>query len=454
MMKRIKQYMFMVIVAFFSISCSNFLDLKPDQKMAIPESLEHCELLLNDYTTMNTGYPTLGEIANDDYFLKTADWLSLSEFEEKQSYIWALDMINLNNQWQNSYKVVYLSNQILDVVRKQDPNLDAQKYSNVLGAAHFFRAFAFHQVATTFTLPYRESTAAQEMGIPLRLKPEMDYKSVRTSLKESYDQIISDYKVAIANLPISVALKGRPQKGTAYAGLARVYLEIQDYAQAYLYADSCLQLQYELLNYKELNASAGFPIARFNKEVLFPATGLYTPILSQYVARVDSNLYLEYGLHDYRKGLFFQPNDTDLGTYGFKGSYNNSDAQPFVGLTTSEVYLIRAESAVRIGKVNQALSDINMLLKNRIDANYFTAIVETNPERLLRIILAERRKELIFRGQRWSDLKRLNQDERFKKTLVRVIDGKEYRLEPNSLKYAHLIPELVISESGMPQNKR
>jgi len=445
----------LIIVALLSFSsCSKFLDLKPDQKMAVPKSLEHCELLLNDYSTMNTGYPTLGEIANDNYFLRTSDWFSLSEFEEQQTYIWSTDMINLNSQWQNPYKTVYLSNQILDVVRKLDPNQYPQKYSNVLGAAHFFRAFAFHQVATTFTMPYRESTAAQEMGIPLRLKPEMDYKSVRATLKESYDQIISDYKVAIAHLPKSEVLKGRPHKATAYAGLARVYLEIQDYAKAYLYGDSCLQLQHELLNYKELNASASFPMARFNKEVLFPATGLYTPILSQYIARVDSNLYLEYGLHDYRKKLFFQPNDTDLGTYGFKGSYDNSDAQPFVGLTNSEVYLIRAESAVRTGKVNQSLLDINMLLKNRIDANHFTAIVETNPERLLRIILAERRKELIFRGQRWSDLKRLNQDDRFKKTLVRVIDGKEYRLEPNSLKYAHLIPELVISESGMSQNKR
>ena len=117
-------------------------------------------------------------------------------------------------------------------------------------------------------------------------------------------------------------------------------------------------------------------------------------------------------------------------------------------------YLIRAESAARAGEVNQALSDINMLLKNRIDPNYFTPVVENDPDKLLRIILAERRKELIFRGQRWSDLKRLNQDERFKKTLVRVIDGEEYRLEPNSLKYAHLIPDLVISESGMTQNKR
>ncbi|AIM38117.1 hypothetical protein KO02_16600 [Sphingobacterium sp. ML3W] len=453
-MKRILLKTILGIAVLISSSCSGFLDLKPDQKMVVPKSLEHCELLLNDYTAMNTGYPTLGEVANDDYFLNASDWSAMSEFEDQQTYIWAIDMVILNNQWQNPYKVVYLSNQILDVLSKLGPSQDMQKYNKVLGAAHFFRAFAFHQVATTFTMPYRESTVAEEMGIPLRLSPDMDYKSVRANLKESFVQIISDYKMAIAHLPKTETLKGRPHKAASYAGLARVYLDMQDYKQAYAYADSCLQVQQELLNYKELNQTASYPIDRFNKEVLFPAIGMYTPLLSHYQARIDTNLYEEYSEYDYRKNIFFQPNVNEVDNFGFKGSYDNSDAQPFVGLTTSEVYLIRAESAARTGKVPQALADVNTLLKNRIDVDYFIPITETDPDKLLRIILKERRKELIFRGQRWSDLKRLNQDDRFKKTLVRVIDGKEFRLEPNSLKYAHLIPDLVISESGMLQNKR
>ncbi|MDH5826298.1 RagB/SusD family nutrient uptake outer membrane protein [Sphingobacterium faecium] len=453
-MKRILLNRILGIAVLINSSCSDFLNLKPDQKMAVPKSLEHCELLLNDYTAMNTSYPTLGEVANDDYFLNASDWSALAEYEDQQTYIWAVDMIILNNQWQNPYKVVYLSNQVLEVLSKLDPSQDVQKYSKVSGAAHFFRAFAFHQVATTFTLPYRESSAAQEMGIPLRLSPDMDYKSVRATQKESYMQIISDYKLAISHLPKTEILKGRPHKAAAYAGLARVYLDMQDYKQAYAFADSCLQLQKELLNYKDLNQTASYPINRFNKEVLFPAIGMYTPMLSHYQARIDTTLFNEFGEHDYRKKVYFQPNVNDGDNYGFKGSYDNSDAQPFVGLTTSEVYLIRAESAVRTGKVVQALVDINRLLKNRIDVDYFTPITETDPEKLLLFILKERRKELIFRGQRWSDLKRLNQDDRFKKTLVRVIDGKEYRLEPNSLKYSHLIPDLVISESGIPQNKR
>ncbi|MNL77641.1 hypothetical protein D3C87_2038720 [compost metagenome] len=70
------------------------------------------------------------------------------------------------------------------------------------------------------------------------------------------------------------------------------------------------------------------------------------------------------------------------------------------------------------------------------------------------LILEQRRKELIFRGRRWADLKRLNKEPRFAKKIVRVLDGETYSLEPNSLKYAIKIPQIVIEQSGITQNIR
>ncbi|MCY4779073.1 RagB/SusD family nutrient uptake outer membrane protein [Sphingobacterium sp. UT-1RO-CII-1] len=443
-----------LFIMLLNSACSGYLDLKPDQKMAVPTTLEHCELLLNDYSAMNTGYPTLGEIAADDYYLNTKDWKSLSNYDEQQTYNWSLAYMTLNTHWQNPYKTVYLSNQVLAILETLDRNMDKDKFQKILGAAHFFRAFAFHQVAAVFTMPYRADTAPSEMGIPLRLKPDLDYKSTRSTLFETYDQIVTDYKNAIRYLPIVESLKGRPAKAAAYAGLARLYLDMQDYERAYAYADSALNLKADLLNYKDLNTSASFPIVRFNKEVLFPAVSIFSSPLNQSLARIDSDLYQSYDNSDYRKAAYFKHNASDAGTYGFKGSYDNSATTPFIGLTTSELYLIRAECAVRKNKVNQALNDLNTLLEHRIDPSFFVAISETNPEKLLATVLRERRKELVFRGRRWSDLRRLNQDERFKTTLTRTIDGEVYTLEPNGLKYAHLIPELVIAESGINQNKR
>lgn len=447
-------YFYIIVLLLVSTSCSEFLDMKPDQKMAVPKTLEHCDLLLNDYSTMNMGYPSLGEIASDDYFLRSEDWNSIYSYDEQQTYIWQAKVMTLSTQWQNPYRVVYISNQILEVLRDINRNTDRPSYDRIRGGAHFYRAFAFHQLASVFTLPYQEGTAELELGIPLRLDPAIDYKSVRASLKDTYRQIIADYESAIANLPVVEPFIGRPGKAAAYAGLARVYLDMQDYVRAYNYADSSLQLHSQLIDFKDLDSYNYAPIPRFNQEVLFPSVSVYSSQLGQTLARVDSGLYNSYELQDYRRAVFFQQNDFDADTYFFKGSYDNTDAYAFVGLTTAEVFLIRAESAARTGKIDEALFSINALARMRYRSDSFVPYIERNPDRLLSLILGERRKELVFRGLRWTDLKRLNLDSRFRMPLVRLIDGVEYRLEPNSLHYGHLIPDLVITESGISQNKR
>lgn len=435
-------------IAWIAVGCSDFLELKPDQKMAIPNTLNHADLLLNDYSTMNMGYPSLGQVACDDYYLNTEGWNALPDEDEKAAYSWSDQTMMMNTQWQN------VANQVLEILDKVERNAEPTRYAHMLGGAYFFRAFAFHQVASVYTEPYQPAAADQQMGIPLRLSPALDYKSVRSTLQATYDQIIGDYKKALMNLPMTDPRNGRPHKAAAYAGLARVYLDMQDYEKAYRYADSCLMIRNDLLNYQELDTELRLPFARFNKEVLFAATMVFTNALGPYYARISPELFAEYGEADLRKKLFFEENESDAGTYAFKGSYDNSTGAPFVGLTSSEIYLIRAESAARIGKIEQALIDVNQLLKNRVSNSAFIPIAEIDPQRLLSIIIRERRKELVFRGARWNDLRRLNQEESFKTTLNRTLDGKTYTLEPNSLKYALLIPDLVITESGMPQNKR
>jgi tetratricopeptide (TPR) repeat protein len=451
-----KIHNFSVGIAFllaFS-SCSDFLEEKPDIKMVVPKSLDDAEFLLNDYTTMNTAYPVYGEWSTDQYDVSSETFDGVMNLDQRNAYTWTDQPYNDVLQWQRPYKVVYNANQALDIISKLGAESATEKAKNIVGIAHFFRAFAFQQVVEVFAAAYQQQTASAEMGIPLRLDPAIDVPSTRASLKQSYEQIVSDYKMAAGRLPLNEAIKGRPFRASAYAGLARAYLYMGDYQQAYQYADSSLQTHRELMDFNTLKATDNLPIPKFNVEVLFAAVSANAGPMSLNNGLVDSVLYKSYRSNDLRKGIFFKKNSYPENSYGFKGNYDKANNNLFVGLTTSEMYLIKAESAVRIGKISEALLAVNTLLQKRQDKNNYIPITETNPDILLPLLLQERQKELLFRGRRWSDLKRLNLDSRFQKNLIKIVKGVTYTLPHDSRKYAFRLPEPVVSVGKIPQNNR
>lgn len=435
-------------------ACSDFLDRKPDIKLLVPKTLEDADLLLNDYSTMNNNYPTIGEIGVDDYYLTQQRWNAVSNYDQRMAYVWADEPYSDIVQWQRPYKVVYIANQVLDIMNQVDEKKDLDAYRRVKGGAHFYRAFAFHQLVAIYAPAYTSLTAGRELGIPLRLSPDVDQKSVRPSLADTYKQMISDLKIAVANLSPVEVVKGRPHKASAYAALSRVYLDMGHFEEAYRYADSCLGLRPELLDFNKLSLSTNFPMQRFNIEVLFPALATGAAPMGATVALIDTMLYNSYSNDDLRKKAFFKPNNNPVNSQYYKGSYDQSNSL-FFGVTTSEMYLVKAETACRIGKLSEAREAINKLLRARWDKNVvYPTISESDGDRLLRIILDERRRELVFRGRRWADLKRLNLDSRFQTTLKRVLGDKTYTLPPNDLRYAYRISETVLELSGIQQNKR
>lgn len=121
--------------------------------------------------------------------------------------------------------------------------------------------------------------------------------------------------------------------------------------------------------------------------------------------------------------------------------------------------MIRAECKARAEDVGGAMSDLNTLMRNRWDKNVtYVPFVAVNALDALKQVLNERRKELVFRGLRFADLRRLNSDSRFATTLTRklTIGGLEqtYSLPPNDPRYTLLIPELVMQSTNMIQNPR
>lgn len=185
-------------------------------------------------------------------------------------------------------------------------------YDNARGSALFFRSWSFYQLAQAFAPLHNKATAATDLGIPLRLSADVNTPSIRASLEATYKQVLGDLKASVALLPVTPAFKTRLSKPAAYALLARVYLSMQDYPDAGLYADSCLALYHTLLDYNMLDASSNIPVPRFNEEMLFASLVQDPPNNELYRAslvRIDTALYASYDDNDLRKTLFFRPRD-------------------------------------------------------------------------------------------------------------------------------------------------
>ncbi|WP_177181211.1 RagB/SusD family nutrient uptake outer membrane protein [Parapedobacter koreensis] len=449
-----KHIIAIAIAAIFLLSsCENYLAMKPDKALAVPNGLSDMQALLDATRFLNESRPAAHMIASDNLYIEDADWNALYDVTSKNAYTWQRDVFNDfdTNDWTNTYAALLHTNVIIDGIGRVDRTLvNGMEWDAVKGGALFHRAMAFYELAQLFAKPYDASAAETDLGVVLRLEPAIDQPSVRASLQQTYQQIVGDLKGAVPLLPIHTEYVTRPSKLAALGLLARTYLVMGEYGQALEYANEFLGLNSELMDFNTKDVSLANPIEQFNEEVVYHSTAFGWPGLSYPSAKVDTLLYRSYADNDLRKTLFFEPHASD--DIEFRGSYNGARGL-FTGIATDELYLIRAECRARLGQWKEAMEDLNELLEKRYIEGSFIDFDAADAEEALNIVLQERRKELIFRGLRWTDLRRLNNDPRFAVEIMRTVNGQAYRLSPDNGGYIFPIPLKVIESSGIPQNK-
>lgn len=444
-----------LLILFCITGCKKYLDQKPNQSLAIPGTLTDLQSLIDNVTVLR-GSSGSAEVSADDYYLPYSEWQSRSGFL-KRMYVWENDSLfqaGTNNDWSSTYNKIYITNIVLDHIDKiKRVTGDEAEWKNTKGCALFLRSYFFAQMASIFANAYDPSTAATDLGIVLRLNSDLNELSERSTLQQTYDRIINDLKEAAQLLPVTPLHKSRPSKPAALALLARTYLSMRDYDAALASANDCLQQYSTLIDYNDLDMQSESPIPSFNNEVIFGISIAPQPLSSSKI-RIDSLLYDSYHDDDLRKAVFFKSAGPHEFTY--KGSYDgtNFGGAWFCGLATDEVYLIRAECLARKGRIADAMQDLDLLMRKRWrNAVTYPAFTASNVNEAVDKVLAERRKELIYRGTRWMDIKRLNKEGR-DIYLARILNGNLYILAPNDPRYALPIPEDVIAISGMPQNPR
>jgi len=455
-----KQSLFLYTLACCLVlfSCKKYLDEKPNKSLQTPTTIDAVQGILDYFPYMNRQCEQSSEIASDNYYLTDSLFGALSADRMRNAYLWKQHIFNGTHpdDWQNEYTVVYNANVVLESLEDIGrTSVNASAWDNCKGQALVFRAKAFYEIAQVWAKAYNPATAGADLGIPLRLASDFNIPSRRSTIKETYEQIINDLTAAIPLLPDKPVFVFRPSRPAAYALLARTYLVMGNYIEADHYANLALAIQNTLVDYNTLNPSLRYPFSPIQytnpEDVMHSRSIGVSTNLSPSFGRIDSLLYRSYAVNDLRKVVFFKENTA--GGYSFSGNYSGTiSSTNYNGIATDELYLISAECKARLGDAKSAIDLLNKLLVTRWKKGTFVPFAASDPASALQLILTERRKELVYRCTRFSDIKRLNRDGA-NIILQRVIGGVKYMLSPNDSRYALPIPDEVITASGMQQNE-
>lgn len=459
-----KIYIFLSII-WCLLGCTKKLDLKPSSNLVLPTTIQDFENLLDNSQIMNK---TTGLIhaSADEYDIPTLQvYESLSEPLTKATYIWQAEIFQGKTKvqdWTVPYSQIFICNSILDILAKQNTAGDAER-QRIKGWALFCRAYAFYSLASTFAKAYDNGTANIDAGIPLKLTSSVTEIVPRSSVQQTYDQIIKDAIESSDLLQLEIPLdkRNRPSKVAAFALLARVYLSMRKYDEAEHYADKSLSIFDELADYNTLPIfPRGSSFSINSDETIYFSYNYESDYREFFVgthSTIDKDLVSLYSPNDLRFPIYMRLSTN--GNFIIKGINTLVSTNPFTGLANDEIYLIKAECLARSGKSSDAMHVLDQLLVKRWNPNatsppkpYENQTAVTSEIALDRVLL-ERRKSLIFRNIRWTDLKRLNLEGR-NIVLTRKLGDNVYTLEPNSPRYVLPIPDDEIALSGISQNIR
>lgn len=465
------KYKFFGLLLLMTGCGEQFLDYKPSKNQRVPTSIEDYQAILDNPN--NNGMPMnvlsshyLGIVGSGEYHIEDAFYNSIPSGAtysyQKNAYVWSKDVYlggeggtTNPTDYDMAYQRILYCNIVLDGVDKiSKGEHDVIALAQLKGDALFRRSLDFYNLAQLYCEVYDESTKNVAMGIPLRLSSSIDEHKGRGTLAQTYDRIVGDLLDALALLPDMPLNVFRPSKVATYTLLSRVYMQMGNYDKALQALDAALKIKADLMDFNKLSVGNNYRFPLYgigNEEVIFTNTTNYNVGVDESRVTVNAQLLNLFSESDMRKKAYFFK-DSKNKTLFYGSYYGNRNL--FTGLATNELYISMAECMVRSDRTEEALDWLNRLLSNRMEAKSFEPIAVKNKTQLLNIILQERRKELLLRGLRWEDMRRLNKEGEFLTTLRRVVNGEEYVLEPKSKNWVWPLPLEAVQLGALEQNVR
>src|SRR5690606_3619238 len=155
--------------------------------------------IINNDNKMNTGtLHFLMNIGADEYYLTESDWSQLTDNYQRNGALWLKDIYGGSQcvGWNNAYQKILYANVVLEglnTIPRETTNVEI--WDNVYGSALFYRGWTFYQLAQVFCEDYATENLSLP-GIPLKLSSDIDHAIKRSTIGETYQQIISDLRTA------------------------------------------------------------------------------------------------------------------------------------------------------------------------------------------------------------------------------------------------------------------
>jgi hypothetical protein len=427
----------LVMLVAFSSCKKEFTDLKPYNALPLPDAL-NSEAGLN--TAVNGMYASLrsanlygrtlplkGDLMADNLYIKASNSGRYLDFND-----YNINVANANAQgvWQSAYIAIKNANTVINSTLPSNTNINQFK-----GEAYAVRALMHFELVRNFAKPYTVDPTA--LGIPIVTSFDQNNLPTRNTVQEVYTQILSDLTQALGLLTFNVnstmTISGtgtaRPlntsyfTKYAARALQAKVYMHMGDWANAKTAALDVVQnsgitlvTNAAYVNYWKT------PTPRTDKvETLFEVTSdavdnngfnslsYFFDIAGYGDALVTNEFYGQFSATDVRRQLINPVVSGGFTVYyvnKYQNSSNASERDDQKILRFADVLLILAEAYARTNDEPNALLRLNQVAKN---ADPSFAGYSSTGAQLINDILAERRKELAFEGDRFFDLTRTNQ---------------------------------------------
>jgi hypothetical protein len=320
--------------------------------------------------------------------------------------------------WYYYYRTINNVNRILANI---DAATGTQDEKDVIkGQALALRAYSYFYLINFFQQTYKGNET--KPGVPLYTEPTTEGKP-RGTVQEVYTQIVQDLKDAETLLTgKATGHKSHISAATAQGIMARVALQMEDYATAAEYAKKARGTvapmsaaaynqgfnsiaNTEWLWGMEVNVEQATIYASYFSHMDNTANG-YAGLGSY--KKITKELYDQIPATDARKAAFKAPGaagtQPDLTILKFRKPNASSWNGDYLFLRAGEMYLIEAEASARLGNEGNALTVLNTLIKARNPAYNFSGAGAA----LLNEILLQRRIELFGEGFRLNDIKRLH----------------------------------------------